>query len=201
MRFPPLGAGDAKLSDGSNGVDNLAVGIFRLVKSLRIQPFLWEKVRQRQDLVASAVLNAGVERNRPTMPAGSILLVDDDVELLKALTKVLEKQGYTVVAYPDANQALHYLEQNKPRLDLVISDISMPGMKGTTFLNALRTAYPRLPVILITAFGTWGQYAEAIRDGAFEYLSKPLDKAELLAAVQRALALPSANSAATNHKP
>ncbi|HUK82685.1 MAG TPA: response regulator [Verrucomicrobiae bacterium] len=118
----------------------------------------------------------------------SILLVDDDPEVLKALTKVLEKEGYEVAAYTDARLAIRFINETKKRFDLVITDVSMPGMKGTTFLAAVKAAFPFVPVIIITAFGDWGEYMEALREGAYEYLSKPLDKAELLAAVRRALA-------------
>jgi DNA-binding NtrC family response regulator len=117
----------------------------------------------------------------------SILLVDDDVEVLKALTKVLEKEGYEVGAYPDARLAIQFINETKKRFNLVITDVSMPGMKGTAFLAAVKTAFPSVPVILITAFGDWGEYMVALREGAYEYLSKPLDKAELLDAVSRAL--------------
>jgi DNA-binding NtrC family response regulator len=123
----------------------------------------------------------------PNRKIASILLVDDDVELLKALAKVLEKEGYEVGAYPDARLAIQFINETKKRFDLVITDVSMPGMKGTTFLAAVKTAFPSVPVIIITAFGDWGQYMEALREGAYEYLSKPLDKADLLAAVARAL--------------
>lgn len=117
----------------------------------------------------------------------SILLVDDNVELLTALTKVLEKAGYEVAAHLNANAAMQYINQTKKRFDVVITDVSMPGMKGTSFLSAVKTAFPDVPVIVITAFGDWGQYMEALREGAFEYLYKPLDKTELLAVVRRAL--------------
>jgi DNA-binding NtrC family response regulator len=117
----------------------------------------------------------------------TILLVDDDVEVLKALKKVLQKGGYEVIAHSDAPSAMRFINETKTRFDLVITDISMPGMSGTAFLDALKTAFPKVPVIVITAFGDWGQYMETIRNGAYEYLSKPLDKAELLAVVQRAL--------------
>jgi DNA-binding NtrC family response regulator len=118
----------------------------------------------------------------------SILLVDDDVELLKALTKVLEKDGYAVFAHSSANDAIRFVNESKQRFDLVITDVSMPGMKGTTFLSAVKTAFPKVPVIIITAFGDWGQYMDTLRNGAFDYLNKPLDKDQLLDAVHRALA-------------
>ena len=121
------------------------------------------------------------------MNGQSILLVDDDVELLRALTKVLEKDGYTVLAHATANAAIRFVNESKQRFDLVITDVSMPGMKGTTFLSAVKTAFPKVPVIIITAFGDWGQYMETLRNGAFDYLYKPIDKDVLLATVRRAL--------------
>lgn len=120
----------------------------------------------------------------------SILLVDDDVELLEALTKVLKKEGYEVVAQPSAINAMAYLKTAGRQFDLVITDVVMPGMTGTGFLTALKASFPAMPVILITAYGDWGNFAQAIGAGAFEYLSKPLDKAELLATVRRALSGP-----------
>ena len=122
-----------------------------------------------------------------TAQGQSILLVDDDVEFLKALTKVLEKEGYQVVAQPSATSAMDYMSTSKQRFDLVITDVSMPGIRGTAFLAALKTAFPKIPVIIVTAFGDWGQYMETLREGAFEYLNKPLDKSQLLDAIKRAL--------------
>lgn len=115
------------------------------------------------------------------------MLVDDDVEVLRALTKVLEKDGFTVSAHSSATAAVRFVNESKQRFDLVITDVSMPGMKGTTFLSAVKTAFPKVPVIIITAFGDWGQYMETLRNGAYDYLDKPLDKDVLLAAVRRAL--------------
>ena len=117
----------------------------------------------------------------------TILLVDDDVEVLKALRKVLEKDGFAVLPYTDAPSAMQFINESRKHFDLVITDVSMPGMSGTAFLNAVKTAFPKIPVIIITAFGDWGQYMETIRNGACEYLNKPLDKSELLSAVHRAL--------------
>jgi DNA-binding NtrC family response regulator len=122
------------------------------------------------------------------------LLVDDDVELLKALTKILEKDGYVVSAHGSANAAMRHVNESKQLFDLVITDVSMPGMKGTTFLVAVKTAYPKVPVLIITAFADWGPYMEALRKGAFDYLSKPVAKDELLACVRRALASSPASS-------
>jgi len=116
------------------------------------------------------------------------LLVDDDAEVLKALTKVLEKGGYGVLPYSDAQSAMDSINRTKQSFDLVVTDVSMPKVNGGTFLGAIKTAFPKVPVIIITAFGDWGQYMSMIQDGAYEYLSKPLDKNQLLTVVSRALA-------------
>ncbi len=133
-------------------------------------------------------LNGIGSAKQPVVNEHCILLVDDDVELLRALTKVLEKDGYQVFAHNSASAAIRFVNESKQRFDLVVTDVSMPGMKGTTLLSAVKTAFPAVPVIIITAFGDWGQYMETLRNGAFEYLNKPLDKDQLLGAIRRALA-------------
>ena len=125
--------------------------------------------------------------NSEQVATRSILVVDDDTELLKALSKVLKSDGYAVTAKPDALSAIQCIEAEDKQFDLVITDVSMPGMRGTALLTALKTAYPKIPVIVITAFGDWDVYAHSLREGAFEFLSKPIDKSELLACVRRAL--------------
>lgn len=129
-------------------------------------------------------------------PVATILLVDDDAELLKALTKVLQKENYAVIPQTDADSAIAYLNSAPQKLDLVLTDVSMPGTKGTAFLATMKSVSPQTPVVLISAFGDWGQYMNAIRTGAFDYLSKPLDKTELLAVVRRALSNGNCASAA-----
>jgi DNA-binding NtrC family response regulator len=136
---------------------------------------------------ATRYANGTGSAQAPGVKVCSILLVDDDAELLKALTKVLEKESYHVVAMPSANAAVEHVNKTQQRFDLVITDISMPGMSGTSLLTAFKTAFPKTPVIIITAFADWGQYMDALREGAYEYLYKPVEKDQLLAAVQRAL--------------
>jgi DNA-binding NtrC family response regulator len=126
-------------------------------------------------------------KEMPMTAKTSILVVDDDAQMVAALTNVLQQAGYEVATRPDALSAIELIQTTDKRFDLVITDVSMPGMKGTQLLTALKTAFPATPVIIITAFGDWGEYAAALSEGAFEYLTKPVDKAELLAAVHRAL--------------
>ncbi|MCG3148238.1 MAG: DNA-binding transcriptional regulator NtrC [Verrucomicrobiae bacterium] len=116
-----------------------------------------------------------------------VLLVDDDDELRTALTKLLQRNGYTVIAKPDAATALTYLSTGEPPPDLVVTDVLMPGLKGTQLLTILKQDFPELPVIVITAFGDWCELGEAMHNGAFQYLCKPLELDEFLGAVHRAL--------------
>jgi DNA-binding NtrC family response regulator len=117
----------------------------------------------------------------------SILIVDDDVELLTALTKILSKTGYIVAGATDSAAAMSYVTAGKQRFDLIVTDLSMPGINGLAFLSAVKASSPQVPVIVITAFGEWDTYAEAIRLGAFAYLNKPIDRHQLLNTIRRAL--------------
>ena len=85
---------------------------------------------------------------------------------------------YEVAEAPNGVAALEWLAAH--RADVVISDIRMPKMDGLALFRKLRDLRPGLPVILITAYGTIGDAVEAIRAGAFDYISKPFDEAELL---------------------
>jgi len=116
-----------------------------------------------------------------------ILLVDDDDEVRKALTKLLQHEGYSVVEQPDVNSAVRCLAKDISPFDLVITDVLMPDTNGMEFLRRLRADFPSLPVIVITAFGDWEQYGNAIHKGAVAYLCKPLEPDEFLGAVQAAL--------------
>jgi len=112
-----------------------------------------------------------------------ILVVEDDAPLREALADTLELAGYSVMLAEDAGQALAALEHGKP--GLVLSDVQMPGMDGHALLRTLKTRYPELPVLLMTAYGQIERAVEAMRDGAADYLPKPFEPDRLLAAVAR----------------
>jgi len=116
----------------------------------------------------------------------SRLLVVDDDESLRWVTKVqLEQSGYMVSDAADGRQALELLRQNGA--DLVITDLMMPGMSGLDLLNQLRTEYPDLAVIVVTAFGTVETAVGAMKAGAYDYITKPVNIEELKITVGRAL--------------
>jgi two-component system response regulator GlrR len=116
---------------------------------------------------------------------GKILLVDDDPGLLRLLSIRLRAEGFEVEAVESAHDALSVLTGFRP--DLVISDLRMDKMDGIGLLKELQTRSPGLRVVLITAHGTIPDAVTATQHGAFGFLTKPVDKDELLRLVDRAL--------------
>ena len=118
----------------------------------------------------------------------NLLLVDDDADLLKLLSMRLNAAGHRVTAVESAEQALTQLSVARPQL--VVSDVRLPGRDGLALFDEIRTRYPALPVILLTAHGTIPDAVEATSRGVFSYLTKPFDGKALLDKVNQALALP-----------
>ena len=115
----------------------------------------------------------------------TILLVDDDPAALSLLERWLSADGYKVVTAMNGSEALEVFRQNDP--DLVISDLIMPGMGGMDLLQKLRSESPDVQVILVTSYGSIPSAVEAVRAGAFDYLSKPIFVEELRIVAERAL--------------
>lgn len=115
-----------------------------------------------------------------------LLVVEDDPEMRELLRKVLEKEGYRVSVAADGREASTWL--SRLPVDLVITDMLMPDDGGLQLLQAIRESRPTLPVIIITAFGDWGSYSQALELGAAAFISKPLKMAELIGAIHTALA-------------
>ena len=118
-------------------------------------------------------------------PAGRILLVDDDPGLLRLLSIRLRAEGYEVEAVESAHKALATLNRFSP--DLVITDLRMDKMDGIGLLKELQTRSPGLRVVIITAHGTIPDAVVATQSGAFGFLTKPIDKDELMQTVEKAL--------------
>ncbi|TFW28725.1 response regulator [Massilia arenosa] len=114
-----------------------------------------------------------------------ILLVDDDADMLRLLSLRLEGSGYRVTAVGSAEAALARLAIELPQL--VITDIRLPERDGLSLFQDIRSQYPALPVILLTAHGTIPDAVEATTHGAAAYLTKPFDARDLLERVAKAL--------------
>ncbi|HEY3783232.1 MAG TPA: sigma-54 dependent transcriptional regulator [Fimbriimonadaceae bacterium] len=115
-----------------------------------------------------------------------ILIVDDEPSIRRILQVAFEKVGYTAVTAEDADQALSMVTKEAP--DCVITDVTMPGRTGYELLRDIKAFNPAIPVVIITAFGTIPQAVQAIRDGAFEYVTKPFDLELLKKVVANSLA-------------
>ncbi|MEE4639858.1 MAG: sigma-54 dependent transcriptional regulator [Wenzhouxiangella sp.] len=122
----------------------------------------------------------------------SILLVEDDEPLREALADTLELEGFQVKAVADGPAAMDALA-DRPA-GLVISDIQMQPWTGLELLERLRRAHPELPVVLMTAFGSVPQAVQAIREGAMNYLVKPVEAADLIALARRFAEQPAATA-------
>ncbi len=115
-----------------------------------------------------------------------LLVVDDDEEALRLLAEVLEREGYTVVRALTVEQALRALDAAPP-FDAVLTDLRMPGASGLDLLREVRSRDPRSLVFVLTAFGDANAAGEAIRAGAYDFISKPYDLPTLRAAIAQAL--------------
>jgi DNA-binding NtrC family response regulator len=121
-------------------------------------------------------------------------VVDDDTRMLRALTKVLRGEGASVTCAEWVGEAVEILAQRKKRFDLVITDLRMPAVTGTSLVYGVHEIFPSLPVIVLTAFGNAEVRAECLKQGAAAFLEKPVDTAQLLAAIESALAPSKAGS-------
>ena len=113
----------------------------------------------------------------------TILVVEDEPKMRRVLELNLAEEGYTAITVPDAEAGLNLLRREK--VDLVLTDIKLPGMDGLEFLQAVKRTNAAIPVVVMTAYGTVETAVQAMKDGAADYLAKPLDLEELLVRVGR----------------
>ncbi|MCS7305106.1 MAG: sigma-54 dependent transcriptional regulator [Thermoguttaceae bacterium] len=114
-----------------------------------------------------------------------LLIVDDEPSICWGLQRLAEQMGHTASVAASAEQAMILARQNRP--DVIIMDVRLPGMDGLEALKKIHADFGPLPVIIITAFGDLPTAVEAIRTGAFEYLTKPFELRAAERAIQRAI--------------
>ncbi|HSH26947.1 MAG TPA: response regulator, partial [Wenzhouxiangella sp.] len=112
-----------------------------------------------------------------------ILVVEDDLSLAELLVEELEAEGWTVDAQPSAETALEIVDEFEP--DLVVSDLQLPGMDGLDLLERLRRRHAPPAVLMISAYGTVERAVAALKAGAENFLTKPLDMDHFALSVQR----------------
>jgi two-component system NtrC family response regulator len=115
----------------------------------------------------------------------TVLIVDDEKNYLVVLEALLAPEGYEIMTADNAQAALRLIEDAD--LDLVITDMKMPGMSGMELLEASKRTKPELPVIMMTAYGTIEMAVEAMKKQAYDYITKPFQNEELKLTVQKAL--------------
>jgi DNA-binding NtrC family response regulator len=113
-----------------------------------------------------------------------VLLVEDKPELRAMLRKALEKDGYSVDEAPDGNSAIDKVRNR--RYQVVLTDLKLPGSSGIDVLREARRAEPTLPVILVTAYGSVEEAVTAMKEGAFDFVQKPVDLDHLKLLLERA---------------
>jgi DNA-binding NtrC family response regulator len=116
-----------------------------------------------------------------------LLLAEDDPDMRDLLQEVLEDSGYRITVAIDGQAALGYIRRERDVIDLIVTDVKMPGITGIELLAASQTVRPEAPVIVITAFGSVQQAVEMVKAGAFQYITKPFDPPELLRAIEDGL--------------
>jgi two-component system response regulator AtoC len=116
---------------------------------------------------------------------GSVLLVDDDPAVAKVLGALLAQAGLTVHTAKSGTEALALLG-HKP-IDVVVSDVRMPGMSGLELLGEVTRGWPGVPIVLMTAHGTVPMAVEAMKAGALDFILKPFDREEILFILRKAL--------------
>ena len=114
-----------------------------------------------------------------------ILVVDDEPNLRRVLSAQLQRDGYEVLTAEDGEQALEVLREH--HVDLVITDLRMPRLDGMELLRRTVEAYDNLPVIILTAHATVDNAVEALKTGAFDYITKPFDQHDVRTVVGKAL--------------
>ncbi len=117
--------------------------------------------------------------------AEHILVVDDEPGIRDSLQKILEREGFTVTITDSGTEALDKVRSE--HIDLILSDVMMPKMSGIELLRAVKAISPAIEVVMMTAFGTVENAVECMREGAYDFIPKPLKRAVVVSSVQRAL--------------
>jgi two-component system, NtrC family, response regulator len=119
------------------------------------------------------------------MEKSTILFIDDKPNIREVYSEILKNEGYIVYACDNATAALELFKTVSP--DLIITDLKMPGMNGIDFISEINRLDKNIPIILITAYGSIESAVKAIKCGAYDYLTKPVDHNKLKILIKRAI--------------
>ena len=174
----------ARMNDGAVelAVTDSGPGVPQELREYRECRERGRRTRSALHRAASGGADGGVSAMRPR-----VLVVDDEARVAGVVATALGRAGYECETCASGTAALAALEERAA--DVVVTDWRMPEMDGVELLRRLRARWPNLPVILLTAYGTIPSAVAAMREGAFDYVTKPFDNDDLRAAVSRALEL------------
>jgi len=120
-----------------------------------------------------------------------VFVVDDDECIRAAVCAILQRAKYDCTGFEDVDSCLEELRSRNRDLaegcDLLITDVKMPGKGGLDLLQEVRAAFPWIPVVMMTAYGSIPMSVQAVKTGAFDFLEKPVEEAKLLSIVESAL--------------
>ncbi|HEX5748469.1 MAG TPA: sigma-54 dependent transcriptional regulator [Archangium sp.] len=120
-----------------------------------------------------------------TTPPTTVLVVDDDRANLDSVSRIFQREGLETLTASNGTEALELLR--RPEVSVMVTDLMMPGMDGQELLKASRTIRPDVEVVLMTAYGTVETAVAAMKDGAYDFITKPLKRHSLVKSVQKAL--------------
>jgi two-component system response regulator HydG len=115
----------------------------------------------------------------------TVLVADDEAGMRESVSRALRREGFTVLVAEDGAGALETLRRN--RVDLVIADLRMPGLDGLELLRATKLLAPEVEVIVLTGHGTVEEAVQAMKEGAYDFLTKPFQRAQLVRTARQAL--------------
>ena len=118
-------------------------------------------------------------------PEPTVYLVDDDPDLLRAIERLLESAGLNVATFTSAHQFLEQYDHSAP--GCLVLDLAMPGLSGLELQRVLEQQASSLPIVFLTGRGDIAKSVQAMKHGAADFLTKPVDDAELIAAIHEAL--------------
>jgi len=113
-----------------------------------------------------------------------LLVVDDEEKIIKILTRILSEEGFYLITASTGEEGIEKAKQTPP--DIVLMDLNLPGISGIEAMSRIQETYPDILTIILTAYGTITSAVEAMRKGAYDYLTKPFDNDELLMTIRRA---------------
>jgi two-component system response regulator HydG len=123
-------------------------------------------------------------RDNPLADAITVLVVDDERSNVESLEKIFAREGMRVLSAPDAKHALELVRSH--RVHVVLSDLMMPGTTGLELLRAVKQVVPDVEVVLMTAYGSVEVAVNAMRDGAYDFVEKPLKRVSIVKSVRKA---------------